>query len=325
MTPVPLLPSHIDSTMLTTYRACRKKFWWEYILGLRPRATSIDLHAGGAFSASLEAFYRSYYMDPRVAQLSELDARMHHAKTAAYRAFATEWGEFIVPDGHVKTEPAMWNAVETYLRAFPPPMDRVQPYIDDEGNCTIEYSFAIPLDFPGWPLHPVTGDPFIYSGRFDMLGHREGRVVWRDEKTSSRLERIWADKWTLRSQFMGYCWALTYCGIPCDTGVVRGVIITTKDCRIVEAVKQYPQHMIARWIEQVRRDLEGIVRSWNEDPERGLGFDYNFGDSCTSYGRICSYADLCSSLTPEQWMSDFVIRRWNPLDRNPIRETVGAS
>jgi hypothetical protein len=79
----------------------------------------------------------------------------------------------------------------------------------------------------------------------------------------------------------------------------------------VEAIKLYPQFLISRWFEQLRRDLHHLVAAW----ESGY-FDYNLGDSCTAYSH-CPFVPLCSSPHPENWYSSYEVRRWNPLNRNP--------
>ena len=47
----PILPGYIDATMTTCFRSCPRKFYDEFVLGLRPPGLSIDLHAGGADGA----------------------------------------------------------------------------------------------------------------------------------------------------------------------------------------------------------------------------------------------------------------------------------
>ena len=301
-----ILPACLDSTMLNAFRPCPQKFRNEFVLGLRPPDTSIDLHAGAVFSAALESFYRETY-------INGLDTSTALAR--AYATFQSEWGEFVIrKDRYPKTPENMWAAVEDYVRVYPPRSDSVQPYFTGYGT-SIEYSFSVPLDMPGFPLHPVSGDPFIYSGRFDMLGKKDSRPVVRDEKTAQRLDSNWSEKWDLRSQFLGYCWALQRAGIPCNTVVVRGVIITLTSIRQVEAIKIYPQQLIDRWFEQLRRDVNRLVTCWNEGY-----FDYNFGDVCTMYNH-CPYIPLCSSSQPENWYASYEVRRWNPLSAAKLVDT----
>lgn len=298
-----ILPTHFDSTMRSTFAACHRKHYHEYVLGLRPGETSIDLHAGGVFSATLERYYREFF-------LNKADHSIALAR--AYSTFSHEWGDAVPSrDTNPKTAPNMWSAVEKYFTVFPAATDPVQPYFGSD-SPTFEFSFAIPLDFPNFPRHPVTGDPFVYVGRFDMFGKRSGRAVIRDEKTAQRLEHNWSEKWDLRAQFLSYCWALQHIGIPCDTVVVRGVIITKTEIRIVEAEKIYSKALIARWFEQLRRDLTTLVQCWNEGY-----FDYNLGDACVAYSH-CPFMTVCASNKPEMWYPSYRVFRWNPLNRNPM-------
>jgi len=298
--PAAILSPYTDSTMLNSFRSCPQKFYNEYVLGLRPGDISIDLHAGAVFSATLERFYQEVFRNG-------LDTPAALAR--AFATFQTEWGDFVIrKEGHPKTPENMWSAVEDYIRVYPPRADQVQPYHTGAG-ATFEYSFSIPLDFPGFPRHPDTGDPFVYVGRFDLLGKRDNRPVIRDEKTAQRLEANWSEKWDLRSQFLGYCWALQTMGIPCNTVVVRGVIITKTMIRQVEAIKIYPQHLIDRWFEQTKRDLNRLVSCYKEGY-----WDYNLGDTCTMYSH-CPFIPLCSSNQPENWYSSYEERRWDPLSR----------
>jgi hypothetical protein len=288
--------------MISSFRACHQKFKNEFVLGLRPPDVSIDLHAGGVFSTTLERFYREVYLN---------GLEVSPALARAYATFTHEWGDFVIrKEKHPKTPENMWAAVEDYVRVYPPGTDSVQPYFTAD-SPSFEFSFAIPLDLPGFPRHPVSGDPFIYAGRFDLFGRRNERPVVRDEKTAQRLESNWAEKWDLRSQFLGYCWALQHNGIPCNTVVVRGVIITLTAIRQVEAIKIYSQFLIDRWFEQLRRDLHSIVACWNDGY-----FDFNLADSCVSYSH-CPFITLCSSPQPENWLASYEVRRWNPLSRNP--------
>lgn len=311
------LPAHIDSTMMGTFRSCHQKWYNEFGLGLRPADTSIDLHAGAVFSASLERFYREFFHN---------GVETSVALARAYATFTTEWGDFVIrKDRHPKTPENMWAAVESYFTTYPPKLDSVQPYFTD-GIPSFEFSFAIPLDFPGFPRHPISGDPFVHSGRFDLFGRYQRTIPCiRDEKTAQRLESNWAEKWDLRSQFLGYCWALQNLGVRCNTVVVRGVIIITKEVRQVEAIKVYPQFLIDRWFEQLRRDLHKLVACHDEYvardglPFREAAFDYNLGESCTAYSH-CPFMPLCTSPHPENWHSTYVVRRWNPLLRNPLAE-----
>lgn len=314
----PSLPHHLDSTMLTCFRACPQKFLLEFVRGLRPAGLSIDLHAGACFASALEQVYRSVHVDGK----NLLDAlAISHAR------FFQEWGNFEIPEFKrtAKTPDRVWEAVEAYFKLWSPLTDHVQPYRDSTGNPTLEYTFALPLDSNlgdsdhGFPTHP-SGSPFIYCGRFDLLGSYAGRPCVRDEKTTgASIGQAWAKSWDLRSQFLGYVWACQQSAIELDTVVVRGIAIQKTQIVLEEAIKVYSQSLVDRWYEQLRRDVWRIRRAWDSGY-----FDYNLGDACTAYGH-CSFMTACGSPNPEPWLTEFEVRHWSPLKKNPTEAEILAA
>lgn len=315
---VPILPANIDSTMMSAFRSCPRKFYNEFVYGLRPAGISIDLHAGGVFASCLEVVRKEVHVNNR---------SLDEALLRANAAFEILWGDFEIPDFKKtnKRPDRVWAAVESYFNQYPPRTDHIQPYFSN-GKPTFEFTFAIPLepavdsmrpydDAGAWPLHPVSGEPFFYSGRFDMLGEYEGRPVVEDDKTSGTGHYAnWSEKWDLRSQFIGYTWACQQMGIDVSDVVVRGVGIQMTQIAHAEAIKPYSDSLRARWLEQLRRDLWRLVQSWNEGY-----WDYNLGESCTSFGN-CIFIQPCQSASNEdQWLKTFDVRRWNPLHVDPTK------
>jgi len=301
---IPILPQYIDATMIACFRSCPQKFYNEFILGLRPPGLSVDLHAGGAFAHALEVVRKEVFINQR--SLSD-------ALIRANAAFEIYWGDFQIPEFKTTTKrpDRVWAAVEEYFRQYTPMTDHIQPYFVD-GKPTFEFTFAVPLDLPGFPMHPVTGDPFLYTGRFDMMGEYIKLPVICDDKTSGQGHYSgWAEKWDLRSQFIGYTWACKQLGIEADTVVVRGVGILIKSIALAEAIKPYSDDLRAKWLEQLRRDLWRIVYMWREGY-----WDYNLAESCTAFGN-CVFATACQSTNPEAWLKNFDVRRWNPTAIDP--------
>lgn len=323
--PSPELPLHIDSTMMSCFRSCSQKFRKEFVLGKRPPGLSIDLHAGGCFATALETAYEAVHL---------YNLPLPEALMKAHAAFALAWGNFELPEHSktAKTYDNVWAAVEGYFTKWDPRLDHFQPYFAADGKPTFEYTFAIPLEPTldphdvqaneygtdgHFPLHP-SGGPFLYCGRFDQLGQIAGRPLWKDDKTQGRsFTSDWSELWDARSQFMGYTWALQQAGIPATGGIIRGVSILKTKLDYIETEKSYPQHLIASWHEQLRRDLWRIRRAWDEQY-----FDFNFGDTCTSFLRPCAFMTACTSPAEQEagWLSNFEERHWNPLNKNPAKE-----
>lgn len=310
-TPQPILPVHIDSTMLTCFRSCPQKYYLEFLCGYRPVGVSVDLHAGGCFALAIETVYKQIHLHRQ---------SMDDALVTAHAAFAQAWGTFEIPTykNTAKTFDRVWEAVEGYFKTWSPLTDHVQPYFTAEGNPTFEYTFAIPLEPlgpEGFPSHP-SGGPFLYCGRFDMLGTYEGRPIVRDEKTTgATIGDRWSEQWDLRNQFMGYVWACQQCGIDLDTICVRGISILKTKLDYKEAIKPYSRELLGRWYEQLRRDLWRIRQCWDEGY-----FDYNFADACTTYGN-CMFNRVCGSANKENWLNEFEVRRWSPL-KTPAETTT---
>jgi len=65
--------------------------------------------------------------------------------------------------------------------------------------------------------------------------------------------------------------------------------------------------MIARWYAQLSQTISTLTECWQSEL-----WDYNFGDSCSSYGG-CAYTTLCTAKEPEPWFSNYEVEVWNPL------------
>lgn len=318
MSPVAELPIHIDSTMRSCYVGCAQKFYREFCLGLRPVAQSIDLHAGGCFANAIERVGRAVH---GAGHSNEKALEYAHA------GFLQDWGDFEIEKDTPKTLDRTWGAVEDYFDHYGVKTDHIQPHLI-EGEPSYEFTFAIPLepavepDIRGYdarayenafPSHP-SGEPFFYSGRFDRLGEYSTKTIIQDEKTTTSIGAKWAEQWDLRGQFLGYIWAGQHHGIRVDTVAIRGVGILKTKYTQVEAIKTFADWEVQRWHEQLRRDLWAIRRCWDQGY-----FDYDLADACNSYGG-CPFRLLCTSRTPDQWLDKYVVRRWNPLFKNPIAD-----
>ena len=291
-------PTVIDNSMRSAFVMCPMKYWLQYRQHLQPAKTNPDLFAGGCFAKGIEMARRAFYEE----KLSE-EASIN----AGAVAFINEWGLEYDPDSDYtpKTFDATLGAYLDYFREYPMGMDTIQPYINAEGRAGVEFSFAIPIPDV---THPITGEPILWAGRFDMLGEREGSLFVVDEKTTKQLGATWLNQWDLRSQFTGYCWAAKEYGLPVAGAIVRGVRILKARYGHAQVITYRPQWQIDRWLEQVQRDIKRMIVSWEEQH-----YDMNFDGACTMYSG-CQYRSLCTQRNPENWVPGyFHYRPWNPL------------
>ncbi len=321
----PSFPQSIDSTMLTCFDSCPQRFFNEYCVRISPSGISPDLHAGGAIAQGFETIRTALYRD---------NLPLIEALGAGYISFTKFWGAYEPPIGHPKTYVNSFCAIVDYFRQYPPHEDPLQPYRTTNGAPALEFNFGIPLSIN----HPQTGDPILFSGRFDMLAkntHANNTLCILDEKTTKSFYKNWARQWIMRGQFFGYIWAAQYYGLPCDHFCVRGIAIQkTQYQHLQHGPAQVPAFLIERWHHWMLWKIQEMVDHWKDMESCAKAFasewdgednphqywPQSFGEACTNYGG-CSYTGICTQPDPRRWYYDFERRIWDPLAKNP----TGAS
>lgn len=303
----PDFPITLDNTMRSAFVACPQKYFRTYFQHWKPRSESVDLVAGKAFAAGIE--------ETRM----EFHARKNPDKNACLavgvKRLIEEYGDFEPPHGHVKTLDRMIGALDEYFRNYGFTTDHIQPFFADD-KPAVEFSFALPIPDTA---HPVTGDPILYTGRFDMLGIYNGALFVVDEKTTKQLGQSWINSWTMASQFTGYCWAAKEYGYPVAGAIIRGISILKSKYGHAESLQYRPQWFIDRWLVQLSKDVKRMIAAWeNED------WDYDLNTACNNYGQ-CPLVPVCNSNNPIKVLEqDFVKRVWDPLahEENTLTDVV---
>lgn len=292
-------PRVIDNTMRTLFVACPTKFNYRICHGLVSGERSIHLHAGAAFAKGLEVF-RSHYWGTT----PDKDA----ALIEGFRALCCAYGydpEIEQSESWQKSAKSfdrIATAFIFYWERFAPDTDRVQPLIH-EGRPAVEFNFSCPLDI----YHPETGEPILYTGRFDMLGTFMNALWCVDEKTTSQLGASWGKQWELRSQFTGYAWGAQQFNLPAAGTLIRGVSVQKTDIKFGESIVYQPQWKIDRWYDQLLRDIRRMIQCWNENI-----WDVNLSDSCASFSG-CQYSPLCTRQDPIGWIKgNYSVEHWDP-------------
>jgi hypothetical protein len=287
----------LDSTIVSSFRACPQMAYQTYIRHYKPKTPSVHLHAGGAFAHGLEVGRTAFFLHGKPeSECIEL----------AINALLKFYGDFECPSDSAKSAERMAMALAYYFDAYPMSKDPAPPTTLSDGRRGIEFSFAEPID----ATHPETGDPILYVGRMDMIVDFAGGRYGEDDKTTSSLGASWAKQWDMRSQFTGYCWGAARGGIKLDGFLVRGIAILKTKFDTQQAITYRPQWMIDRWYEQLIADVTRMKACW----ESGM-WDYNLDHSCEDYGG-CSLKNVCLSPEPERWLrTNFTRRVWDPVKR----------
>ena len=301
-------PELIDNTAREQFFSCPQRFFRSTIQKLQQTPPSIHLHAGGAYAAGLEALRKAFYDE----NLPESEALAIGVET-----LIKFYGAFDPPEGSTKTCERMVGALVDYVREYPLATDTIKPYRLANGKSAIEFTFAIPIPDTS---HPVTGQPLLYGGRFDMLAIREDVLFVEDDKTTSQLGQTWGQQWELNSQFTGYVWAAQEFGLPVAGAIIRGQSILKNSYGHAQSIVYRPQWMIDRWLEQLQHDVRAMIHSWETNR-----YSFALGGSCSHYGG-CEFRRLCQSQNPQSWIDAYYINRhWNPLAKDPEEGTALAA
>lgn len=295
----PPFPSVIDSTLMSSWRGCRRKAYLEYFQHWKSKYRSVHLHAGGAYARGLEVTREAFYVHGQ----PERDAI-----ALGLQALVTAYGDFECPADSAKSLERMMGAFEFYFSSYPMPTDTAVPATLAGGKRGIEFSFASPID----ATHPESGDPLLYCGRFDMIVDYAGAQYGEDDKTTSSLGASWSKQWDLRSQFTAYTWGARTMGIRLDGFLVRGISILKTKYDTQQAITYRPQWMVDQWYEKLLQEVEEMKAAW----ESGL-WAPNYDEACNAYGG-CPFRRVCLAepARMDSWLlQDFTKRRWDPITR----------
>ncbi len=306
-------PEVVDSTMLAAFDSCAQKFFNEYILCLASVGISPDLHAGGAFAHGLHHARVAFYGD---------GADRTTAAVVGARAFIEYFGDYEAPEGHPKDFVNTLCALLDYFEYYPFDTDPIQPIMLANGKPAVEFTFALPTEI----MHPTTGQPIIYGGRCDMLGTYNSVGVVVDEKTTKAMGAAWAKNWSMRGQFMGYVFAAQQYGhTAVSTALVRGVAIQKTQYKHMQVIESYAKWQLTRWWTEVHRKIADMISYWDLMTDEANGnphrfWPYSYGDGCSSYSG-CTFLHLCTVEEPSQWYGDYAKRVWNPLEKDPTKDS----
>lgn len=312
----PSFPEVIDNTCRSAFRKCQTYWWYQNIFKIKPARPSIHLHAGAAFARGLEIARIAYYHD----KLSPEDA-----VAKGVEALITAYGDFDAPPDSTKSCERMVMGLISYFERYPLNEDYLRPYEAPDGDLGVEFSFSLPIeDESGQPLlHPDTGNPLLYAGKFDMLAVPtpgsfpvpvDGSALFIcDEKTTSQLGESWRNQWRLDSQFTGYVWGAKSFGFPVVGAVIRGVSFLKSKNDHAEVIIQRADWEIARWKRELVKDVQDMIWLYKSGQDSiSMALDKGV---CASYGG-CAFSTLCESRNPENWIPlHYVKNLWNPLER----------
>jgi hypothetical protein len=290
-------PDIVDNTLLSAFRRCETFGYYSGIRRIRSHEESTHLIAGGAFARGLEITRKSFFESGK----SFADSLVNGVE-----ALILEYGEHEPhPKIAQKGVSNMIAALDYYFRVWPIDKQLV-PYKLANGKHAIEFSFCLPTNV----MHPISGDPIMYAGKFDMIGvHDNNQLFVTDEKTSTQLGEYWMQRWRMSNQMTGYVWAARMHGIPVKGAWIRGIGILSRSLTSANVPTFRPQWRIDAWYHNMELTLHKMIVAWRN----GL-YQQNLDSACSSYGG-CTFMNLCEVQNPEEWIPiNYFPNTWSPLN-----------
>jgi len=291
--------------MRTAWDACQRKFLLSHIYNLRSGEPSKHLVFGAAYAKGLEVARKEFYNGNH-----DKPNYMGKALIAAIR----EW-DHSLDDPLEDENKSLYNclcAIDFYFKEYPMATDWLQPIDNADGNPAVEFTFAIPLQLKG-----PTGDPVLYSGRFDMFADFQGGVAVEDDKTTTSLCAQWINSWTLDSQMTGYIWAGREHGFECSTAIIRGTSILKRSFGTAQAIEQRTDWEIESWYNLLHHNLYDMLEAYTKGEDHFLP---SYGQACKAYGG-CPYIQLCKKENWKDWIEpEFHEYIWNPLEIAGVKD-----
>lgn len=311
---IPLHHTHsiIDSSKLTTYMDCPRKFFYEYLLAWRPEGANHNLVFGEAWHAALEVLYSRGFTD--------------EAYGLACVAFDTVYRERFAPetdDIYFPKSPAnAFEALELYKRVYAADKHRYE-------LLHVEVAGTVPIGTePHEKLH----------FRMDVVVRNRdtGMIEALEHKTADRGGEIWSAQWPLSMQVGTYTHALYSLFDPKSVYGVRvnGAIFTKKNIDFIRVPCNRTFNQLQNWFSITnwwfrcqQADYSCLMR---ETTDQAVLHSYPLNpQSCTKFNTKCAYHDYCVAWpNPLKHIADgppigFKTEHWNPADR-PAQQIINV-
>lgn len=310
-----------DSSKLSTYMACPRKYFYQYILGWRSNRPNNHLVFGSAWHLALEHLMLTDYSTQSV-----LDA---YAKMVSYyrEVFPPETDELFTP----KDMATALLALSAY--AFHHRHD-----LDTHNVLHTEIAGTVMLSRD----HTMTF-------RMDAILEEKstGTIIALDHKTSGYYSPDWGDHWALSTQMLTYLHSL-YCLYPNNDKYIKvrtsfffdqsGKTKTGRNRDPKPFVfeehkveKSYDMmeawlHRTLHWLKALDTDKWKLFHVLTTDDITLDAFAQN-DNACFNYGRRCAYFDLCNAWANpirhcEHSPIGMQVEYWDPLSEPIIKEIV---
>lgn len=289
----------IDSSKVTAFITCPRKYFYKYILGWVGEDISVHLVFGEGWHRAMEKLLKEGYTTDAV--------------HSAYSAFLEYYRRYFTKMEDANFFPKAPSSVVPAL------IEYIERYRESDRNMEVLYT-----EISG--TAPIGEDRVIHF-RMDGVVKREEGIVCLEHKTGSRLTGNWGDQWTLKVATGTYMHVLNCLYSPEEVYglIINGAIFRKSGNDFVRFPIRKNNEMMNQWLWNVNHWIDLIewnmkeLESSSENDDILYAFPLN-PESCTKWGRMCPFHDFCFSWGNPLKRCDevpygFKQEWWNPADR----------
>lgn len=292
-----------DSTSMSLFKECPRKYYYSIILGWSSRSTSVHLTFGLHYHSALEAY-----------DYARAAGHDHNAALilAVRRALRESWDAKLkrpwLSDDKYKNRWTLVRSVIWYLTQFE--HDSLKTLILANGRPAVELSFRFQTTYIS-----QGGQPFLLCGHIDRIVNFGNMLHILDRKTTKSTidgdskEKFFAG-FSPHNQMSQYAFAgrVIY-DVPVQGVIIDGAQVAIEFSRFERGLAPRSESQLDEWYNMMgyylgRAEHCAKTNNW---PMNEL--------SCGAYGG-CQYRSICGR-APEvrqEWLErGFVKRQWDPL------------
>lgn len=323
--PIPLAGNEIldvlDSTKLSRFQDCPRGYYFEYLLGWRPRDPNLHLGFGSAWHEAMEVLMKGRDGTKRGYTAAELYEAYEAFEAVFNKIFHTQDGDdsllIVSSDQSIQAD-----------NAFGKTRDNAFVALRDYGRTWRNDSFRTLYTEVSGSV-PISEDQLIHF-KLDTIVEDDDGIWSYEHKTTGQKKRTWEEKWLIELQIGAYSHVLyTLYGDDAAGVQINGAVLRvpkkdgSSNNEFLRIPVSHPPGMMAMWLweinhlkQQLDWNMQALEQVKPSDPIMAA-FPRN-PTSCGKYG--CKFPGLCPIMAnPVQCANHpppgYVVQVWDPRKR----------
>ena len=282
---------NLDNSKRSTFVACPRKYYFQYMRHLQPRKGAEALIFGKVY----HVFHETYRKQTKLGLPKE--KRMEIALVEGIKAWAKEMSfGYIIDTNDFRTLDNCHTAFLKYFETFPIDIEPIE----------VEHYFSEPL---------ISGGDYdvSFAGKVDCIGKLHGGediAIFDDKTTSYSLNAI-KEQSSRSAQFLGYSWIISKkSDVPTNIAYVNCVYMKNLKAGLTiqhdRGVCVFSDFDYTEWHKSIVGTAYRVIEA-HKTNNFPMEFDSCFG----KYGR-CKFLELCQMpCYSEGYVEEnFIIREW---------------